>query len=162
MPETVARHCSSVTKPQLRPPPPLPPLYCAHHGYGSAWPADGVNTVSAASAVRANRTEHNLRIEHLPVLRSRAKRLIRVNRCDVCAPAWRAAQWGRCRTGCVHKNRPFRGPFPCIARGSRSRNFGRRRPHRRYIARTRDIRSPRRPGHTVFTHPLKPQARELS
>jgi hypothetical protein len=32
MPLTVARHCSKVVKPQLRPPPTLPPLYSAHHG----------------------------------------------------------------------------------------------------------------------------------
>ena len=72
--------------------------------------------VSAASAARAKRTEHNLRIECLPVMRSRAKRLTRVNRSGVCAPAWRAARRRQCRTSWAHKSRPCRGPFPCIAR----------------------------------------------
>ena len=48
MPLTVARHCSTVEKAQLRPPPAGPPAYWAHHGYSIPARADVETTEKLA------------------------------------------------------------------------------------------------------------------
>src|SRR5690348_16703671 len=55
MPLTVAMHCSKLTKPQLRPPSPPRPPYCAHQGYSTAWAGGGANALAAANAAIASR-----------------------------------------------------------------------------------------------------------